>query len=235
MLWGSNFRAGWQLRGTREWCVIPYLSLLIWNTSSLSGVGKKELLPLFVLLKLSDTAISLGAEQNSAGGRQSQPLTVSAIVALAEYKGADQRRKSSRHIFPSAAVMPVVVSLTAHTYECDGRIRDATQVQWFLHHACGRLQPRPRLGAAAADCTLGGTAHRGRCEPHGLMLQVYIFAIVGKTCHQVALQGQSRTGLSNNLISLPLFDGSGQKAQSQSYKQPRLKGRTHFLGTTNNK
>lgn len=65
----------------------------------LSGVGKKELLPLFVLLKLSDTAISLGAEQNSAGGRQSQPLTVSAIVALAEYKGADQRRKSSRHIF----------------------------------------------------------------------------------------------------------------------------------------
>lgn len=99
MLWGSNFRAGWQLRGTREWCVIPYLSLLIWNPSSLSGVGKKELLPLFVLLKLSDTAISLGAEQNSAGGRQSQPLTVSAIVALAEYKGADQRRKSSRHIF----------------------------------------------------------------------------------------------------------------------------------------
>lgn len=48
------------------------------------------------LLEVSGSAASLEATQNSAGRRQSQPISISATVAQAEYKAEDQREKRIR-------------------------------------------------------------------------------------------------------------------------------------------
>lgn len=48
------------------------------------------------LLEVSSRAASLGATQNSAGMGQSQPISISAAVAWAEYKAVDRRHKRIR-------------------------------------------------------------------------------------------------------------------------------------------
>lgn len=48
------------------------------------------------LLEVSGRAASLKATQNSAGRRQSKPISISAAAALAEYKAVDQREKRMR-------------------------------------------------------------------------------------------------------------------------------------------
>lgn len=48
------------------------------------------------LLEVSGNAASLEATSNSAGRQQSQPISISAAVARAEYKAVDQREKRMR-------------------------------------------------------------------------------------------------------------------------------------------
>lgn len=75
---------------------VAYLSRFLWL--DVAAVLLKEKNDLKAqsppeILELSSSAASLEAMQNSAGRRQSQPISISAAVAWAEYKAVDQRDK----------------------------------------------------------------------------------------------------------------------------------------------